>query len=185
MESIVLNNIHKIAKSSDGRFCLKVQPCLEPHDHILYPNTYYDLNFRKGRIEEEFFDLKFECILYFFFNKKRRVTTRVKLDYDKKYMSGIVATKRATIFPKKCSKNPQRFLEKTWVTVQFGMDVFKYKHPFKKRFSVADLCKHIINGTLLNELEFDSDECIPNFNEQIERFFCSLDPQDFQPIYVR
>lgn len=64
--------------------------------------------------------------------KKQDTQKAKKIDSDCENLKGNVSKNTKSTSFKLYTKDPQRLFEKTWITVQFGLNVFKYKHPFKK-----------------------------------------------------
>ena len=159
---------------SDGKRCfeIKLQRCAT-HEQGCYPWTYDDLSFNKSITKEEFRMLLFEPILYFWLHEKIRCSKRPHVDYDRDNLNGFVMTKSTRFTSRNLlTKDPQRMLDKTWITIQFGLDVFRFKHPYEKTFLVSDFCNLVETNNIFSKLSFETDDqCLSYFNEQVKQFF--------------
>ena len=179
MQIAIIDHLMNLLSNGLCSFAIELDTCKETHLHCMYPGTYHDLDYGKGLIKDEYLGFKFECVLYCFLHQKVCYTKKVKNDYggfENGYLNGNNISKKCTSKCRKIfTKDPQRLLAKTWITVQLGSDVFKYKHPYQKTFRLADFCAFVENLEIVNKIDFESDACInQTFNEQIKQHFIAV-----------
>jgi hypothetical protein len=127
-------------------------------------------NHIKKEFKDDYYKRQFIPILYCnIIEKPKKSSSQVKPVDSIETLHGTESHHRVVFNP--CfTKDKQRFLEKAWITIQMGQNLFKYKHPNQKTFSLKDFCVIVQNGELLNNLKFDCD-CLESLNQQIHNYF--------------
>jgi hypothetical protein len=135
--------------------------------------SYYHTLFMIEKLKEEYSRLKFVPILYcFVMEKAKKYKTSTRIESNSDLMLNGKESNHIVI-KNTPSKTKQRFLEKSWITIEFGPDVFKYKHEYKRTFAIKDFIAIVQNGDLLCHLGLDSfdDNCVGSLNQQICNYF--------------
>ena len=85
-------------------------------------------------------------------------------------LNGTLSKRKS--YPNVFTKDRQRFLEKTWITLQFGLDVFEQKHPHHLTLTLADFCFAVETKNILQKLKFcHTENCRNDSEQQISNFF--------------
>lgn len=126
-----------------------------------YQDFYWD-----KKLKKEFLRLRFVPILYCYIMEKSK-----KYKTSNFFETGVESNH--IVIKHTPSKTKQRFLEKAWITVEFGPDVFKYKHQHQRTFAMKDFIAIVQNHELLGRLGFDSfdDNCVKSMNQEICNYF--------------
>jgi hypothetical protein len=136
-----------------------------------YCNLYFS-NVIKEEFKQDYYKRKFIPILYcHVLEKPRKASSSVEPLDSTETLHGTESHR--VVFKPCCTKDKQRFLEKAWITIHFGQDLFKWSHPHRKTFSLEKFCEIVQNGDLLNHLKCDffNDDCLKSLNQQICNYF--------------